>query len=287
MPIGADLAVAIEALLAKDLQANGGPITTALERSGGFTNLHRSAMVRIRDGIQSCDSIDDFLSEWDDVPEIGRIAKLCIAHLILAAERQSVLGEMIQGGRPPVEALRSLKGSWLSVIADQANPAERRRDVRAVFKGIGIITFNYDRCIEQYLMARFVNTAGLGRSDAVNALAEIPIHHAYGSLGDITNPHATVEFGADDVFMSKAAGGIATYTEDLETARVGQIRDLVASAEKLVFLGCAFHGQNLEVLFGDNPPHGGGRLGHRLWHESTSKGCCIERPPVANAIDQA
>ena len=96
MPVGSELAVAIEDLVSRDLSEGQGPVSSALSKSGGYTEAHKAAMVRIRDGIQSKDSIDDFLSEWDDIPDIGRVAKLAIAHVILNAERQSILGQMIE-----------------------------------------------------------------------------------------------------------------------------------------------------------------------------------------------
>ena len=113
------------------------------------------------------------------------------------------------------------------------------------------MTFNYDRCIEQFLLSRFTHTLALSSDAAREALGRIPIYHAYGSLGNLADTSNRVDFGASDMFTPLAASGIITYTEEVETNRVKQIRELISVADKLVFLGCAYHPQNLELLFGD------------------------------------
>jgi hypothetical protein len=262
MPVGSEMAIAIENLVERDLNGGGGPIATALDRGGGFTPHHRNAMERIRDGINSKDSIDDFLSEWNDVREIGRVAKLCIAHVILEAERKSILGQMVDGHRQQAApALRLLKRSWLGIIADLARPSVRRRDVREVFRDIGFVTFNYDRCIQQYLLSRCTSTLALSSDEAREAVGAIPILHAYGSLGDLVDPSNQVQFGGKDWELVHAAQGICTYTEDVDSKRINDIRHLIFSADKLVFLGCAYHPQNLSLLFGDAEPSKGWLIG--------------------------
>lgn len=251
MPIGAALAIAIERLMVSELANQDGPVSRAFATRKELSPQHVAAMERIRDGIQSRDSIDDFLSEWDDIPQIGCVAKTAIAHILLEAERKTVLGDMLLGTRAPVDALRTLKQSWLGIIAARANPGARRRDINQVFDGISIVTFNYDRCIEEYLLAMFTHTAALTPEQASSLLVKIPIHHAYGSLGALTNPLNGVEFAANETKVLDASHGIITYTEEVETTRVSQIRKLVRSADKIIFLGCAYHPQNLELLFGD------------------------------------
>src|SRR5687768_13283427 len=94
MPVGSQLAEQIEQLL--DLELAPGdlserPISAALMRRGGLRDEHQRAMARIVQGIQSRDSIDQFIDDCRDVPELPRIAKLCIAYLINEAERSTVL----------------------------------------------------------------------------------------------------------------------------------------------------------------------------------------------------
>lgn len=254
MPLGGDLALQIEQLLAADLrnQTHDGPISTALMRDGGYSPEHAKVMARIRDGIQSCDSIDDFISEWSEVKDIERIAKLCIAYLVLQAESASSLWPVSQNLSEAAEGLRGLRASWLSIIGRKLNPLSRRRDLAKVYADCAFVTFNYDRCIQQYLLASFMSTFNRSREDAMALVSNIPIYHAYGSLGDIADPTCNVEFGAKDWMVGFAARGIRTYTENAPSEDVMRIRDVIRTAEKIVFLGCAFHGQNLDLLFGED-----------------------------------
>jgi hypothetical protein len=252
MPVGSELAVSIERILDSEIvsRSDSGPIATALARNGGFGDIQRAAMARIRDGIQSQDSIDDFLAEWSDFEDVERVAKLCIAHLILDAERESELGRIARMTANQAVALRNLQGSWLGVLGRRLNPGVRRRDITHVYANVTFVTFNYDRCIEQYLLSTFQSTFNLPREAALEAVDRIPILHAYGSLGHIGLATPTVEFGANDWSLGQAASGIKTYMEQLDKSRLIAIQSAVGQAERIVFLGCAYHAQNVDVLFG-------------------------------------
>jgi hypothetical protein len=232
-----------------------GPILEALMRNGGLNQAHLTAMTRIRDGIQSCPSIDQFIDEWQDVPELPRIGKLSIAYLILKAERETGLAgarlEKHDPSLPPMinnaaNILRGLQGSWLAEVAARVNPDARRRDIEAAFRGVAFVTFNYDRCIEQYLLMRFISTVGRSVADAKAALSRIPILHVYGSLG------AAVPYGGPDTFIHAATKDLRTYTEEVHSDHGEAIRDIIASADKIVFLGCAYHRQNMSALFSES-----------------------------------
>lgn len=259
MPIGSRLAVQIEDLLVAELRnyrsQNPGPVADALMRSGGLRDEHVAAMRRIRDGILSRDSIDDFVNEWSDIPELTRVAKLCIAYRMLEAERKSVLGALAQPPSEPAQLLRELRNSWLGLITRQLNPQARRRDVEAVFEGASFVTFNYDRCIEQFLLATFTSTHALSPGKAAEAVRGIPILHAYGSLGDIPHEGSGVPFAAEDIYLSKAALQIKTFNEDVGSEHRIALQGLVGEADKVIFLGCGYHSQNLRLLYGDSPPN--------------------------------
>lgn len=72
MPIGLKLAQSIQASAERELRLGGNesepPITDALSRSVGFRQSHREAFARIRASITTKDSIDDCVSEWEDLP---------------------------------------------------------------------------------------------------------------------------------------------------------------------------------------------------------------------------
>lgn len=264
MPVGSELAVRIEDLLDDELRRlrrrEPGPISSCILRSpGGMINQHELAMQRIRDGIQSRSSVDEFIDEWQDVPKLTEVAKLCIAHLMLKAEEGSVLGDIAFGRGATAPTLRKVRDSWLGIISRNLNPKARRRDVIDVFKDCAFITFNYDRSIEQFLMSTFVSTHGLSHAEASEALATIPIHHVYGSLGDLepgkwgTSVGLRTTFGSDCNRLDLAAAQIRTFTEELASGDIAKLRECISDASRLVFLGCAYHPQNLQALFPEGP----------------------------------
>jgi len=251
-PVGPELAEGIERLLNNDLEPGPyGPISTALTRSSsGLVDDHYRAMTRIRDSILSQDSIDDFLSEWREVPLIDSVAKLAISYIILDAERKSALFIEAISDADRTARLREFNSTWLGRIVRR--PGKPRRDVEAALEGISFIVFNYDRIIEQYLKLYLKFVIAKTDAEADDLLRNLSIIHAYGSLGEISQ-QSFVPFGAPDLFVAKAAEGIRTYNEGHPDEDVVRIRKTIDEADKIVFLGCAFHNQNLELLFGEAP----------------------------------
>jgi len=64
-----------------------------------------------------------------------------------------------------------------------------------------------------------------------------------------------VRFGEeDDRYLVKSANEIRTFTEEVESHHSQLIRFEILRAERLIFLGTAFHDQNLQILFDGTPP---------------------------------
>jgi hypothetical protein len=251
MPVGSDLAESIESLLNADLRPGEyGPVSKAIMRSHpGLGDEQTQAMRRIRDSILSQDSIDDFLSEWREVPFIDDVAKIAIAHLILDAERRSTLCMDSASDADRTTRLRQFNPTWIGQILRR--PLGRRRDIDAVLKDVAFVVFNYDRILEHYLYLYLTRVTGRTADEATRLLKSFAIIHPYGSLGDITAPGQSTPFGAPEPQTAAAAKGIRTYNESHLDADVRAVRQVIYSAKKLVFLGCAYHDQNINLLFGD------------------------------------
>jgi hypothetical protein len=112
---------------------------------------------------------------------------------------------------------------------------------------VTLIVFNYDRCIEQYLYLAFQTYYGMVAERAAGLVKKIHIYHPYGSVGSLpwyggtqTSPFGH-EPGAGELL--KLAGGIKTFTEgtDPTSSDITAIRAKVLAADRLLFLGFAFH----------------------------------------------
>ncbi len=255
MPIGAELANRIQSQILTELRTEGrfseGPISSVFASYGGLGSEQMQAMSRIEQGIIYRDSIDEFLDEWSDMPEMLRVGKTAIAFQILEAESRTRLCNGLSDSALAVTAMAEIRDSWLGQILRYANLHARRRDVRECLANIGFITFNYDRCLETalYLFCRFGQ--GLDHDSAKDVVESIPIIHAYGSLGSIfesSDDH--VPFGmCESWYINRSAGKIRTFTEEKDDEHSWLVRRTVNMSEKIVFLGFGYHPQNLELLF--------------------------------------
>ena len=258
-PVGSQLAHQIEQTMASEIQAGPyncgqGTVSYALLQYGGFGEAEAKAMRRILDGVSASDSIDKFIDEWQGYARLQEIAKISIALHILNAERSSHLSKLKVGAPTNAALLRSLKPRWIGTIANNAGGDLRRRDFEERLANIAFVTFNYDRTLEWYL-AHYISTSfDVRYEEAVEFVREMPIMHVYGSLGDpFSGDH--FQFGSPDQFAYYAAKNILTFCEEVNSDHARSIAEIMLSARKTVFLGCAFHKPNLRLLYPhDMPP---------------------------------
>ncbi len=124
---------------------------------------------------------------------------------------------------------------------------------------ISIITFNYDRSLEEYLFKSFRNTHfDKSEDDCKNKLNQLKILHVYGSLGrlewqsnDPEDPLPQVSYGAkpDTYTVHSAADSIKIIPEkspDLQ--EFNDAHKLIGSANALYFLGFGYHEMNMQRL---------------------------------------
>ena len=116
------------------------------------------------------------------------------------------------------------------------------------------IIYNYDRCIEHFLYHSIQNYYGLGAGEAATLVNAMEVFHPYGIVGSLpwTDGPAQMEFGAEPTTqdLERLAEQIRTFTEGTnpDASDIGAIRNHVTRADALVFLGFAYHSQNLKLL---------------------------------------
>lgn len=268
MPVGSGLANTIRERLTEELANNrrGGstPVIDALSFSG-FHGQHEAAMRRIRDGIVTKESIDDFVHEWGEMPFLADVAKSIIAQCIASAEAGTTLADLTTPTRTddygrerlmtnsaPDRAgiLASLRNTWLGRILRYHNSSANRRSFVEALKDTSFVVFNYDRCVEQYLWHHLTTALAVPAEDAREVLSSLPILHPFGSIGQLPELGGHHPFGADDArYISGAPTRIRTYTESADGLVGERVAALMETADKIVFLGFAFHQQNLKLLF--------------------------------------
>jgi hypothetical protein len=178
-------------------------------------------------------SVDAFLQRR---PEFLGIGKLAIAYCLIPFEEEAKLY------RPDP----SRGNDWYGHLSEKLNsPFEQFGDNK-----LSIITFNYDRSLEHFLLNSLHYLHGRKMDDCSTALAKIPIIHVYGQLGKHPYPQKDCRpylpnretFGR----VEQAAAGITLLHE--QAADLGQAHQLLNDARRICFLGFSYHSMNLERL---------------------------------------
>ena len=163
-------------------------------------------------------SIDRFLFSH---PQYEGIARHYISLILLLCERQS-----------------ELKGSWYRALwNDVLIPAVERNE-----GSLEILSFNYDRSLEEYIR-RVANATYPKRGSHV--LETLKVSHVYGSLGPVGANENFVDYGEVRKFIASASQ-IKLIPPRAEANR--DLGKLIASKSKAVFLGFGFDELNLRVL---------------------------------------
>ena len=207
----------------------------------------------IRDAMPQAISIDNFIDTHNDDKMIELCGKLAIVRSILDAERSSKLyiDPSNINNRLYFSALEETwYASYMKLLAENCT----KKDLSKRLESIVLIVFNYDRCIDHFLYNSLKNYYGLQPEEVIDLVNEIEIYHPYGVVGNLPwQGGQSVAFGAeiDPYKLLDLAKQIKTFTEgtDPESSNIADIHDRVSRANPIVFLGFAYHKQNMELLW--------------------------------------
>jgi hypothetical protein len=196
-------------------------------------------------------SIDNLVHSLEN-EDVERIAKIAIVHGIHKAEENS--REFKRSQKHPFELpMENFRNSWFSYFTKLLCEGVKKSEVDNIFENLEIVNFNYDRCIEQYLPDSISDALDLPIDKCRELVDSLLIHRPYGFAGKLpwqssSSPEA--RFGGEDAsVLVKCARNIQTFTEGVQSkGKLQEIRNSVHSAKRIVFLGFAFHRQNLELL---------------------------------------
>lgn len=223
-------------------------IRTIIQSDSRPSELLKAAEV-IRRALPLAISIDNLIHTHRASADITRLAKLAISQSILESEKGSLLYS-----EDDHFLLGKTKG-WLhpffQILSEGCDFSELPERLRR----ISLIVFNYDRCVEHYLVHAIARYYIVSIEDAAAAISNLEIIHPYGTVAPLPwqDERKGIAFGAsmnpDQIALSETR--IRTFTEGTEddTTTVGRIRRCVAEAEIKVFIGFAFHNLNLDVLY--------------------------------------
>lgn len=213
----------------------------------------------IRDAMPQAPSIDNFIDSHRNNKQIALCGKLAIARCILEAEARSML--MVDRGNIYNKLnFGALKNTWFNAFFQLLVENCQVEELPARLLKLAIVSFNYDRCFEHFLYLALQNYYGMPAQEAARMLALLEVHHPYGKVGVLPwmSQSEAIDYGGTPhpqqlIAISKL---LRTFTEGTDPlmSNIESIRTTIIGAQRLVFLGFAFHPLNLDVLFVDRPP---------------------------------
>jgi hypothetical protein len=210
-------------------------------------NEYYAAAGRIAAGIQLANSIDDFLNIHSADERIKTVGKGAIVRSVVEAEKKSDLF-VDQSNIYNRLNFAKVEDTWFVKLMRVLGPDVPVKHVEGLFDNVTFIIFNYDRCLEHFLIYALQALYGITSEAAKKIVASVSIVHPYGTVGDLEQ----VPFGGDshnDPNYFQLASRIKTYTEQIEDGDiVDKMHEMMQSAECIVFLGFAYAEQNMDLL---------------------------------------
>lgn len=217
-------------------------------------NPYLFASWRIRDALPQALSIDNTLDAHTNDKEAQLCGKLGIIQSIREAEKGSKLfaesGQKIN--------YTGIENTWYAQFFKLITENVQKKDLGTIFDNISFIIFNYDRCIEHYLINSLSNFYAISESESKSLLAKIKIFHPYGQIGSLLCEDNTkkVDFGSiKRMDILPLVEQIKTFTEqEIDVSTISDMQKLISESEMVVFLGFAFHELNMRLLSLKNEP---------------------------------
>lgn len=210
-------------------------------------------------------SIDGYLNRHQDQPLVQQCGKLAIAQVILESENGC---DMYVDSRSPRGLVfrdpAKVRQSWFQQLWSILETGIiRSKNLESIFDKLNVISFNYDRTLEHFLLIGLQHAYHLPEKDAAAIInARLDINHVYGKVADLP----WEDKGHGFAFGRKPEARdlvhlwnhITTFNEEISDAQLLQkLADKVSAAERIVFLGCHFHEQNMRLLRAALPARGG------------------------------
>ncbi|GGE21873.1 hypothetical protein GCM10011529_30620 [Polymorphobacter glacialis] len=200
-------------------------------------------------------SIDNIIDALED-EQVELVGKLAIARSIHSAERASKHFAVTENDPNAAPPLGMFFDTWYDSFTKILTENVKISQLDRMFENVQIVSFNYDRCIEQYLPYSIANYYGLKHYELHSAVSNLIIHRPYGIVGDLpwkSGDGKGVPFGGgtiDDLISS--ASQVRTFTEQVkDRAELNDIHEALKWADKIVFLGFGYNQQNMALLATD------------------------------------
>lgn len=228
------------------------PVHDALRQSGGDFTKKIRACAAISNGLAASLSIDNFIDTHRHDRLIAECGKLAITCSILEAERKSSLFVSPSNTYNQMD-FRPLANTWYMGFWLWIQQGVYKPNLDSIFDNVAIVSFNYDRCLQHFLAHAICNNYQVTLDEAKKTVEKLRIYFPYGSVGSYLGVHKNyVPFGSEHVPRYESIqDGLKTYTEQIEDSEsLIAMRNAVADANPIIFLGNHYHDTNINLLCG-------------------------------------
>lgn len=218
-------------------------------------NEYRKAAKRLLAALPLAISIDNLLHAHRQDDRMVLLGKLAICSVIIAKERSSPLfaGDVARTGDVQPAPMESPKftQSWHLPLMRLLGMGKDLNQLDSLFENTAFIIWNYDRCLEHFLVSAIMRYFDVNDSRASEIVGGVLAIHPYGQTGLLpwqpgTGPRA--DYGDRWPPLREIAESILTFTESADEGVRAQAVDLVEGAETLIFMGFGFLPQNMSLL---------------------------------------
>lgn len=255
MPLGTALTAEIAKLLsfefefAQNLKQGDHVIYQAIRRlvqNGGWDgNQFIGSGRSVAEAMDLALSIDTFLESHRNNREFVKLGKLGIVRAISIAESHSLMRYGSDGHTP--FRISSLSDTWYYSLARQLFTGVPASKPEMAFINVSFIVFNYDRCLQTFLIRAAENYFRLSHQDAETLISRVRIVHPYGTIGSIfAGSENFIPFGSQEFDVNPVSDRIRTFSEACDQSAM--IQQWLFDAETVIFLGFGFHDQNVALL---------------------------------------
>lgn len=198
---------------------------------------------QISNGILLSDSIDDFIDKHRHDERVAICGKLAIAFAIVEAENQSKLYVDTSNFYNTIQ-FQNLGNNWYTKIYSLLTKGIPKSDLNNIFENLTVINFNYDRSLEHFLVHALSKDYMIERKESAELVKKLLIFRPYGSID------SGVQFGDSRLpDLDNIINNLKTYTEKVEEGEeLNQVRNAIEESDAIIFLGMAYHINNMTLL---------------------------------------
>ena len=213
-------------------------------------NLYRKECIHISKNMPLSISIDNFIDTQKGNEKLELCGKMGIVQSIIQAEKNCLLYQK----RNQLIDFSELSKTWYLSFFKTITENCVIEDLPKRLKLITLIIFNYDRCLEHFLINALQGYYRIDNTEAITLISNIKIIHPYGTIGPLpwqdTNSHNFVKFGEsiNTNCLIESAQNIKTFTEGVESNSVRELHDIMSKSKRIIFLGFAYHKLNMKLL---------------------------------------